>query len=262
MIKTLFFDIDGTLVSYKTHSIPASTLRALEEAKSRGIRIFIATGRPRILLDNISELQERNLIDGYITMDGSYCFIGETVIYKRAIPDMEARIVMEYCDRRGIACVVSSGEDICVCNPCDEVYRIFHGLLNVDVLPVRSSREALEGKEIFQMNPFVSSEDERELSVIAERCEINRWYPTLADITAKGNTKQRGIEEIIRHIGVSRDETMAFGDAENDVGMLRYAGIGVAVGNADMNVCAAAGYVTSDVEKDGVADALRYFGVI
>ena len=65
MIKALFFDIDGTLVSFKTHEIPVSTIEALTAAKAKGIHIFISTGRPRVIINNLSALQERNLIDGY-----------------------------------------------------------------------------------------------------------------------------------------------------------------------------------------------------
>ena len=75
MIKALFFDIDGTLVSFKTHEIPVSTIEALTAAKAKGIHIFISTGRPRVIINNLSALQERNLIDGYITMNGAYCFV-------------------------------------------------------------------------------------------------------------------------------------------------------------------------------------------
>ena len=67
MIKALFFDIDGTLVSFKTHQIPVSTIEALEAAKAKGIQIFISTGRPRVIINNLAALQERKLIDGYIT---------------------------------------------------------------------------------------------------------------------------------------------------------------------------------------------------
>ena len=81
MIKALFFDIDGTLVSFKTHEIPVSTIEALTAAKAKGIHIFISTGRPRVIINNLSALQERNLIDGYITMNGAYCFVEDTVTY-------------------------------------------------------------------------------------------------------------------------------------------------------------------------------------
>ena len=86
MTKALFFDIDGTLVSFETHRIPSSTIEALEAAHAKGLKIFIATGRPKAIINNLSELQDRNLIDGYITMNGAYCFVGEEVIYKSAIP--------------------------------------------------------------------------------------------------------------------------------------------------------------------------------
>ena len=56
MIKALFFDIDGTLVSFKTHQIPVSTIEALEAAKAKGIQIFISTGRPRIIINNLAAL--------------------------------------------------------------------------------------------------------------------------------------------------------------------------------------------------------------
>lgn len=54
--KALFFDIDGTLVSFNTHEIPASTVDALEQAKANGLKVFIATGRPRQLINNLSAI--------------------------------------------------------------------------------------------------------------------------------------------------------------------------------------------------------------
>lgn len=65
MIKAIFFDIDGTLVSFKTHRIPDSAIEAITKAKAKGIRIYISTGRPFPLINNLSDIQ--HLIDGYIT---------------------------------------------------------------------------------------------------------------------------------------------------------------------------------------------------
>ena len=58
MTKALFFDIDGTLVSFETHRIPSSTIEALEAAHAKGLKIFIATGRPKAIINNLSELQD------------------------------------------------------------------------------------------------------------------------------------------------------------------------------------------------------------
>lgn len=84
MIKALFFDIDGTLVSFNTHKIPDSTIQAIEQAKEKGIQVYISTGRPFSLINNIDEIS--HLIDGYITVNGAYCFIGEQVISCSPIP--------------------------------------------------------------------------------------------------------------------------------------------------------------------------------
>ena len=84
----------------------------------------------------------------------------------------------------------------------------------------------------------------------------------LVDVTAKGNTKQNGIDQIIRHFGIKLEETMAFGDGGNDISMLRHAGIGVAMGNANDDVKAASNYTTTSVDEDGIANALKYFGIV
>ena len=91
---------------------------------------------------------------------------------------------------------------------------------------------------------------------------MGRWHPAFVDVTAKGNTKQRGIDEIIRHFGIRLEETMAFGDGGNDISMLRHAGIGVAMGNAKDNVKAIADYITDSVQKDGIVSALKHFEII
>ena len=72
-IKALFFDIDGTLVSFQTHRIPQSTVEALEKAKQNGVYIYISTGRPIILITNLGQIE--HLIDGYITTNGARCFV-------------------------------------------------------------------------------------------------------------------------------------------------------------------------------------------
>lgn len=83
-IKALFFDIDGTLVSFQTHQIPASTVQALEEAKANGVQVYISTGRPLSLITVLGSIQ--HLIDGYITTNGAYCFVGNHDVCQHAIP--------------------------------------------------------------------------------------------------------------------------------------------------------------------------------
>ncbi len=262
MIKALFFDIDGTLVSFRTHAIPASTVRAIEAAKAKGLSIFIATGRPFAIINNLNALEERRLIDGYITMNGAYCFAGNETIYKGAMHPHDTHALMDFCLRKGRAIIVVHEKSLCVCRPDDLVRQIFHEFLHVDVLSVASPEEALQRGDIYQMTPFITLEEEREIAPSITRSEIGRWHPAFADITGRGNTKQHGIDQIISRFHIKLEETMAFGDGGNDMSMLRHAGIGVAMGNAVDEVKAAARYVTTSVDDDGVALALRHFGII
>lgn len=89
-----------------------------------------------------------------------------------------------------------------------------------------------------------------------------RWSPYFADVVAKGCTKAVGIDRIIEHYGIALEETMAFGDGGNDIAMLQHVGVGVAMGNAMDDVKASADYVTTSVDEDGIAVALRHFGLI
>ena len=74
----LFFDIDGTLVSFKTHEIPPSAILALTQAKANGSRVYIATGRPPIIITNLGAIE--HLIDGYITTNGALCYVGDEMV--------------------------------------------------------------------------------------------------------------------------------------------------------------------------------------
>ena len=238
MIKALFFDIDGTLVSFNTHEIPSSTLAAIAEAKAKGIKIFIATGRPKAIINNLTALQERELIDGYITMNGGYCFVEDEVIYKHSIPVQDVKALAALSDERNFPCIFVAEHTVAVCNT--------NKLVN----------------EIFQMTPFITTEEEKTVLPLLPNCESGRWFPAFTDIVAKGIRKQKGIDEIIRHFGIGQEETMAFGDGGNDISMLRHAAIGVAMGNANDDVKETADYITTSVDEDGIQKALKHFGII
>lgn len=261
MTKALFFDIDGTLVSFKTHAIPASTIEALTLAHEKGIQIFIATGRPTLIINNLGELQNRGLIDGYITMNGGYCYVGDKIIYKSPIPETDVQTMARISREKGYACIFVGEHEAWVCQPDDELRQIFYNFLGVKEFPEVSFEEATS-HEIYQLTPFFSAEDEKEIAPQMPNSEFGRWYHTFVDITAKGNTKQNGIDQFIKHFGFTLEETMAFGDGGNDIGMLRHAGIGIAMGNAKDDVKASADYVTATVDEDGIFKAMKHFGII
>ena len=107
-----------------------------------------------------------------------------------------------------------------------------------------------------------AAEQEAEFLAHLPGCKAVRWNPCFADIIPADGGKPVGVGKMLERFGLKREESMAFGDGGNDIDMLRYAGVGVAMGNAGDDVKAAADYVTAGVDEDGVERALRHFGVI
>jgi Cof subfamily protein (haloacid dehalogenase superfamily) len=261
MIKALFFDIDGTLVSFNTHVIPDSAIDALSEAHNKGIKVFIATGRPKAIINNMSQLDNKGIIDGYVTMNGAYCFVGDKMIFSHPIPHDSVVAIGNYARKKNIACIFVPAKGIRVCNPDDFLKEIFYENLHVDNMPVVSFEDGWKD-DIYQITPFFTVEQEAEALKYAPGVMGNRWHPGFTDITAVGIEKSKGVQMMAAHFGIKQNEIICFGDGGNDISMLEYAGIGVALGNANANVKGHADFVTTHIDEDGVANALKHFNLI
>lgn len=256
MIKAVFFDIDGTLVSFKTHRMPDSTLRALDALRRRGIKAFIATGRHELLIDNV----DTSLFDGIVSLNGQCVRLGGEVVYTHAIPAADTRAAVRYAEETGVA-TIFEGVDFIRINRVTDRAREGAALINLH-FPEPAGIADIPDYPILQLILFGNREQEEALLRGMPSCEATRWTHLLCDIIPRGGGKDVGIGKVLERYGFSREECMAFGDGDNDISMLRYAGIGVAMGNADAAVKAAADYVTTGVDRSGVARALRRFGVI
>ena len=130
MIKALFFDIDGTLVSFHTHRIPRSTVESLEKAKKKGLKIFISTGRPLTYINNLDDI--KSLIDGYITTNGAYILVGDKVIACHTIPKEDVCAMMKFSDERKFPCILVGESAALVYNTTREIEEFFHRLLDLN----------------------------------------------------------------------------------------------------------------------------------
>ena len=257
--KALFFDIDGTLVSFRTHVIPASTVQALTRAKAGGAKIFISTGRPVKFINNLQDI--RTLIDGYITTNGGYCFIGNRTVSLHTISKDDVRTVLEACRRQHIGCVVVGKEKISALYP-EKMEYIMQMLLGVTYHNWISPMDEVLAGDVLQLTPFFTEAQEAEVLPHLHAVTSARWYPDFTDITASHADKGQGLVAIARAEGIDIADTIAFGDGGNDIPIIRQAGAGVVMGNATDEVKAYADYVTASVDEDGIAQALQHYGVI
>ena len=258
MIKAIFFDIDGTLVSFNTHRVPESTAHAIKELRKKEVKVFIATGRHLSAIDNLETLE----FDGYVTLNGGYCYAGkDKAIYKHPIPKEDIKSLIRFLEEdTDFPCVFVREHDLFM-NYQNETTESLFNLLNFPVPAIAPIQDALK-EDIFQLIAFFTEEQKEHAMTALPHCEATSWHPSFADVVPAGSNKSIGIDKIIEYFGISLNETMAFGDGGNDISMLKHAGLGVAMGNAKEEVKQKADYVTTSVDEDGIANALKHFGII
>lgn len=258
MIKAVFFDIDGTLVSFKTHEVPESAKKGLAELRRKGIKVFIATGRHKQAINNLGDEQ----FDGYVTMNGSYCLNEQGVaVYKHRIPSTDIAYLIDYLEKEeSFPCVLVQENNLLMNYTNEKVHEIL-AMLNFPEPPAGNLRD-VPRDDVYQLIAFFETHQEERIMKLLPGCESTRWSPLFTDVVPKGSNKSVGIDKLLESYGITPQETMAFGDGGNDIAMLKHVGIGIAMGNAEEDVKQAADYVTDEVDADGIYNGLKHFGLI
>ena len=256
-IKAIFFDIDGTLVSFKSHTVPESARRAIARLREQGVKVFIATGRLMKHVVIVNDIE----VDGYITVNGGYCITsaGE-VIFESAFPRATVERVIDLSEQYGFDLNVMTHQDMYVSSMGERVKKIAS---MINIMPTVADVRAIAATQpVVQMCPYISRELEQEIMPLLPDCVGSRWIETFMDLNVRGVDKSLGIQQVMNYYGLTMAEAMAFGDGGNDLPMVRDAAVGVAMGNACDELKAVADYITSSVDEDGVSRALEHFGLI
>ncbi|WP_157150764.1 Cof-type HAD-IIB family hydrolase [Brachyspira sp. SAP_772] len=259
MIKAAFFDVDGTLVSFNTHKISELSKKAILALKQQNIKVFIATGRALYQIDNLDNME----FDGYITFNGSACYIDKKEIYKITLNKNDLKSLCNYLENHILPCSIMTSNDIYT--NTHKTIEMFYNMVNVKANVIDNFLEYLYDNidDIFQLNIFANKETEKNImNNILVNSSSSRWHPIFFDVNIKDIGKHIGIDKIIEYYGIKLEETIAFGDGENDTSMIKHAHIGVAMGNASKEVKEVADYITDDVDNDGVYKALKHFNLI
>ncbi|MCR4855813.1 MAG: Cof-type HAD-IIB family hydrolase [Erysipelotrichaceae bacterium] len=255
-IKVIFFDIDGTLLSHRTGKVPESTIRSLKQLQDNGIKVVVATGR------DINEMKKLPLdgihFNGYLTLNGNICLDENEKMFAGNEIDAGEVEVLVSIFKAGKIPFVLIGEEKRYINYVDDT-----------VIKTQESTHGTipdigeyNGEKIYQCLAFVNDNIRQKLDDMLDNCVITSWNDTGLDIIAKTGGKAAGIQKFLDKEELSRSQTMAFGDGENDLTMLKFTGTGVAMGNACDLLKKGADYVTADIDDDGIEKALKHFGLI
>ncbi|MCF0105289.1 MAG: Cof-type HAD-IIB family hydrolase [Holdemanella sp.] len=252
MLKAVFFDIDGTLLPFGSKELPQSTKCALDALKEKGIKLFVATGRPYDIMTFIMDIYD---FDGYLTFNGQYCFDKDgNDIYENQMSKESTISMLNYINGNKISAILATKKKSYRNTYCDDPYFADHEVIE--------DMNILKNMNILQVMAYIPKEQDEEFVSHYPGSKAVRWSPTFADVIPASGGKDHGIDEILKYYSISLEETMAFGDGGNDISMLEHCHIGVAMGNADEKVKSHADYVTTDVDKDGIYNALKHFHII
>lgn len=261
-IKAIFFDIDGTLVRNGLTEPDPEVIESLSRVRRNGVKIFIASGRHMEWIVNLGSLK----VDGYVTTNGSMCVgpDGKDVFYCNPIAGDDIDRLIDFSHHHDMPFVVVPAEGGIVISRHDENVEKTSKILRLPPIPV-VDLETIRGKDIVQIMAF-GTETERNaadlFNKVLPHCRPQSWNPYFYDITPATSDKATGIDMMIRHFNIPLEQTMAFGDGDNDIGMLEHVAIGVAMGNAAENVKRAGDYVTDPIDCNGVINALLHFNIL
>ncbi|MBE6053514.1 MAG: sugar-phosphatase [Clostridium sartagoforme] len=265
MYKLVAIDMDGTLLK-EDKTISERTKNAIQSAREMGVTVVLATGRP---IEGVSRyLEELNMYSDY----------DYVLSYNGAL-------IQKTKSKEAVAKVALKGEDLhYLRNLSNELGVHIHAFSEEKglITPKNSKYTEVEANinniEIHEMNIDNISDDEVIIKImmidepeilgpameklpkdVYEKYTVVRSTPFFLEFLNKEVNKGVGVEMLAKYLGIKREEVMTLGDAGNDLHMIEYAGLGVAMANAFDEVKKAADYITDTNENDGVAKAIEKF---
>lgn len=260
-MKTIFFDIDGTLVTDdEKMEISESTRTAIAELRKNGHLTFINTGRPVFIIsDAIRELG----FDGYVCGCGTYVEYDGEVVFSNELDKGLCQKTAEICRECRVAPVYEYRNRYYF----DSLTENTNGIeffKNIFSEGVRNSGRV--GDDDFIFDKFVAFSDENSDMELFRR-EIGKNFEIIDrgsgfyEMVPHGCTKGTGIDMILKRLGTRYEDAYAVGDSMNDLPMLLAVPNSIAMGGAE-NIYPYVSYVTTSVSEDGIYNAMKHFNLI
>lgn len=259
MVKAVFLDFDWTLFAHDTHTIPDSAINALLEARRKGVHIILATGRSYSEMQEKSAAQYREIpFSGYITMNGVILLDEhEKMISGSPFRGEALDLIVKIFNEKKLPIVFATA---------DSTYINFKNQRVVDahkdITYIDHKVSSYTGEPVYLAVMYISREEEAEISKTLKGIDFKRWCSIGTDLIPAGMDKAEGVRKFAEILNIDLSECMAIGDSFNDIEMIKAVGYGVAMGNAEECTKEVSRYVTSDIRENGVANALKHFGVI
>lgn len=263
--KFLVLDLDGTLTNNKKE-ITERTRQTLIDAQERGVKIILASGRPTYGIAPIADLLELKKYGGYIlSYNGGEIINWQTgeLMYENVL-DPDVLPYLYQCANENNFAIVTYKDKYVLTEHPDDKYVLKEAILNVmETKKVDNFLDAID----FPVAKCLIVGERTRLAVLEKQMQevlkdcmgVYRSEPYFLELVPKGIDKAQSLAVLLEKIGGTKEEMIAVGDGYNDLSMIQFAGLGVAMANAQDPVRSAADYITLTNEEDGVALVVEKF---
>ena len=267
MKKMIILDLDGTLTNSKKEITP-KTLEALLDAQERGVIVTLASGRPTYGIKGVSDALQLERFGGYIlSFNGARVMNVKTkeVVYQQKFPLEYIRPLYEYAVEHDMGLVTYEQDKVVTSTRIDEYMQKEADINHMNLTAVNNFPEYVDfdvNKCLFTAAVDVAPQWEKELvERYGDVLSIYRSEPFFIEVMPQGIDKAASLARLFEIIGMDKEDAVACGDGFNDQSMIEYAGVGVAMANAQERVKEAADYVTvRSNDEDGLVEVInKYF---
>ena len=252
MYRLLAMDLDKTLLQ-KDGSIPDMTVRRLRELRSEGIHLALCTGRVRASAEHYAEV-----IGGasVVSFNGSVIRTEDGAVRDSGIPRETVREVLDFCYDNDVYIQFYRGDTILVDRRTPELetdldinFTDYEECGDLRLTDVKASPKMVALEMSDRVDDIIVRMRER-----FPQLTMNNSSRYVIEIMPKGIDKGYGLGVVAENLGIDRSETVAIGDSMNDLAMIEWAGVGVAVSNADDRLKSAADIITNEPMSLGVLE--------
>lgn len=263
--EMIVLDLDGTLTN-RDKVITPETKKVLMEAQERGKIVVLASGRPTYGVMPLAKELELERYGGYIlSFNGGViinCKTMETT-FSRLLPEDSNEKIISLAKEHGVNILTYEGEVIITPDGSDVYVNKEAAINHMEVRQIGDFRQHIN----FAVPKYLMLDDGDYLALVEPKVKaamgknfsVYRSEPYFLEILPKGIDKAKSLERLLGDLGLTKEQMIACGDGYNDLTMIQYAGLGVAMGNAVLPIRKNADFITLSNDEDGVAHVVKKF---